>query len=87
MRAGFRDAWRRCDYAEVVGVARRWPARVQQAFVATPEKALLDLVYLAPEGDTPTYLQELRLQNMAQLDPDGGALFSSCFLGSWQSLP
>lgn len=42
----------------------------QQAFVATPEKALLDLVYLAPEGDTPAYLQELRLQNLERLDPD-----------------
>jgi len=42
----------------------------QQAFVATPEKALLDLVYLTPEGDTPAYLQELRLQNLERLDPD-----------------
>ncbi len=33
----------------------------QQAFVATPEKALLDAVYLQPSGDNPTYLQELRL--------------------------
>jgi len=42
----------------------------QQAFVATPEKALLDLVYLEPEGDTLAYLQELRLQNLERLDPD-----------------
>ena len=34
----------------------------QQAFVAWPEKALLDLVYLQPGGDSPGYLQELRLQ-------------------------
>ena len=40
----------------------------QQAFVATPEKALLDLVYLQPAGDTPTYLQGLRLQNLDHLD-------------------
>ena len=33
----------------------------QQAFVATPEKALLDLVYLQPGGDDEAYLQELRL--------------------------
>lgn len=38
------------------------------AFVATPEKALLDLIYLQPNGDTPAYLAELRLQNLAQLD-------------------
>jgi len=42
----------------------------QQAFVATPEKALLDLVHLQPEGDTPQYLQELRLQNLEALDLD-----------------
>lgn len=40
----------------------------QQALVATPEKALLDLVYLQPGGDTPAYLQELRLQNLERLD-------------------
>lgn len=33
----------------------------QQAFVATPEKALLDLVYLHPGGDQREYLAELRL--------------------------
>ena len=42
----------------------------QHAFVALPEKALLDLVYLQPEGDTPPYLRELRLQNLARLDLD-----------------
>ena len=36
----------------------------QRAFVATPEKALLDLVYLQPGGDAPAYLRELRLQNL-----------------------
>jgi predicted transcriptional regulator of viral defense system len=40
----------------------------QRAFVATPEKAVLDLVYLQPGGDAPTYLQELRLQNLERLD-------------------
>ena len=45
----------------------------QQAFVATPEKALLDLVYLEPEGDTPAYLRELRLQNLERLDPQRSA--------------
>jgi predicted transcriptional regulator of viral defense system len=42
----------------------------QQALVATPEKALLDLVYLQPGGDTPAYLRELRLQNLERLDLD-----------------
>ena len=40
----------------------------QAAFVATPEKALLDLVYLTPGGDDPAYLEELRLQATEQLD-------------------
>ncbi len=42
----------------------------QQALVATPEKALLDLVYLQPGGDQPAYLRELRLQNLERLDLD-----------------
>lgn len=40
----------------------------QRAFVATPEKALLDLIYLHPGADSPGYLQALRLQNLEQLD-------------------
>jgi len=40
----------------------------QQAFVAAPEKALLDLVYLEPGGETTAYLKGLRLQNLDGLD-------------------
>lgn len=40
----------------------------QTAFIASPEKALLDLIYLQPGGDTGAYLQELRLQNLEQVD-------------------
>jgi hypothetical protein len=39
-----------------------------EALLAKPEKALLDLVYLEPDGDSPPYLAELRLQNMDGLD-------------------
>lgn len=42
----------------------------QSAFIAAPEKALLDLVYLQPGGDDPAYLSELRLQNLERLDTD-----------------
>jgi hypothetical protein len=42
----------------------------QEAYLASPEKALLDLVYLQPGGDSPPYLRELRLQNLERLDPD-----------------
>lgn len=30
MRAGFRDAWRRRDYATIVAVAQRLPERIVQ---------------------------------------------------------
>jgi len=40
----------------------------QQAFIASPEKALLDLIYLESGGDTLDYLTELRLGNLNQLD-------------------
>lgn len=40
----------------------------QRAFVALPEKALLDLAHLTPSSDSPAYLQELRLQNLERLD-------------------
>ncbi len=40
----------------------------QKAFVATPEKALLDLIYLHPGADSLAYLKELRLQNLDRLD-------------------
>ena len=40
----------------------------QWALVATAEKALLDLIYLQPGGDTPEYLRELRLQHLDSLN-------------------
>jgi predicted transcriptional regulator of viral defense system len=42
----------------------------QWAFIATPEKALLDLVYLQPGGDEEDYLRSLRLQALDQLKLD-----------------
>ncbi len=42
----------------------------QSAYVARPEKALLDLVYLQAGGDSLDYLLSLRLQNLEQLDLD-----------------
>lgn len=42
----------------------------QKAFVATPEKALLDIVYLTPGADSDDFLAELRLQNLEVLDRD-----------------
>ena len=40
----------------------------QRAFVALPEKALLDLIYLHPAADAPDYVRELRLQNLEHLN-------------------
>lgn len=42
----------------------------QEAFVATPEKALLDLIHLEPGADAPEYLAELRLQHLEILSLD-----------------
>ena len=42
----------------------------QRAFIASPEKALLDLVYLQTGGDLYAYLNSLRLQAMDQLAPE-----------------
>jgi len=42
----------------------------QNALIATPEKALLDMIYLQSGGESMNYLQELRLQNLEKLDLD-----------------
>lgn len=41
----------------------------QKAFIATPEKALVDLVYLTPQGESRPYLEGLRLQHLERIDP------------------
>ena len=51
----------------------------QQAFVATPGKALLDLVYLTPNGDDPDYLDALRLQNLELLNVENLRKFVCAF--------
>lgn len=40
----------------------------QAAFIARPEKALIDLVYLTPRGDKEEFIEELRIQNLKQID-------------------
>ncbi|NQS91210.1 MAG: hypothetical protein HQ574_02285 [Chloroflexi bacterium] len=42
----------------------------QSAYLAEPEKALLDLVYLRTGGEEISYLRSLRLQNMEGIDTD-----------------
>jgi predicted transcriptional regulator of viral defense system len=40
----------------------------QWVFLASPEKALLDLLYLTPGSDSPEYLEELRFEPMDLFD-------------------
>jgi len=40
----------------------------QTVFIARPEKALLDLVYLTASGDKEGFIEELRIQNLEQID-------------------
>jgi len=42
----------------------------QYAFIATPEKAVLDLIHLTPDGDNEAYIRELRLQNLEVVNID-----------------
>jgi predicted transcriptional regulator of viral defense system len=43
-------------------------APAQEAFIAYPEKALLDLAHLTPNSDSENFLSQLRLQNLERLD-------------------
>lgn len=46
----------------------RHEAGAQHAYIAVPEKALLDQLYLTPGSEDPDYLLELRLQATEDLD-------------------
>jgi predicted transcriptional regulator of viral defense system len=50
------------------GFCYRQLSQKQWGYLATPEKALLDLVYLTPDADHEAYIRGLRLQNLDQLD-------------------
>lgn len=43
-------------------------AQEQNAFIAQPEKALLDLIYLTPAGEKKDFIEQLRLGNLDRLD-------------------
>lgn len=60
--------FRRIKAELFLGYRRKEVSPGQHAFIATPEKALLDLAYLQPGSDGQRYLQELRLQNLERLD-------------------
>jgi predicted transcriptional regulator of viral defense system len=73
--ASYQTSFGQFDYRHVqmgwfIGYRRVELGNDQAAFVASPEKALLDLVYLQPGGDTEGYLRSLRLQALDQVDGD-----------------
>ena len=50
---------------------RYWQvSHTEWAYVATPEKALLDLIYLTPDADSEGYVRALRLQNLDLVDEE-----------------
>lgn len=59
-----RFEFRRIKTAFFRGYDRTEVVPGQHAFLARPEKALLDLIYLRPSGDSPGFLRELRLQHL-----------------------
>jgi hypothetical protein len=50
------------------GFDEREVAPGRRVYVATPERALLDLLYLRRGSDQPAYLRQLRLQNLHRID-------------------
>lgn len=61
------------------GMASRWVAGGQEALIAYPEKALLDLIYLRKGGDDPAFIHSLRLQNLEELDLERLHAFAARF--------
>lgn len=55
----------------------------QQAILATPEKALVDLLYATPGSDSDGYIKELRLQNTEDLSADELRRWAE-ITGSWK---
>jgi predicted transcriptional regulator of viral defense system len=63
----------------VFGYGLREVSDAQHSLLAAPEKALLDLIYLTPGGDSQEYIESLRLQNLDQLDEDKLERFAEDF--------
>lgn len=65
-----RFSYRHIDPSLFFGIEHRLLVGDERAYVAAPEKALLDLVHLQPGGDSAGYINSLRLQNLEILDLD-----------------
>ncbi len=59
---------RHLDRRYFFGIEYRQVLKAQYAYIAYPEKALLDLLYLRAKGDSPAFIDSLRLQNLEQLN-------------------
>ena len=57
-----------CPPEKLGGFRAEKLARGQEALVATPAKALEDLIHLVPGADSRAYLSELRLTNLEKID-------------------
>ena len=63
-----RFVFRHIKKAAFFGYNQREISRGQSVFLASPEKALLDLLYFSPGSDSPEYLEELRFEPMDHFD-------------------
>lgn len=63
-----RFSYRHINTSLFYGIEYRLLVNDEYAYVATPGKALLDLIHLRPQGDSAAYIESLRLQNLEILD-------------------
>lgn len=63
-----RFSYRRIRSSLFYGIEYRLLVNDDYAYVAKPEKALLDLIHFRPQGDSIAYIDSLRLQNLEILD-------------------
>ena len=63
-----RFSYRHIHTSLFYGIEYRLLVNDEYAYVAMPEKALLDLIYFRPQGDSREYIESLRLQNLEILD-------------------
>lgn len=65
-----RFSYRHISPSLFFGIEYRLLADDEYAYVAMPEKALLDLIHYRLQGDSMAYIDSLRLQNLEILDID-----------------
>jgi predicted transcriptional regulator of viral defense system len=63
-----RFSYRHIHTSLFYGIEYRLLVDGEYAYVAMPEKALLDLIHFRPQGDSREYIESLRLQNLEFLD-------------------